>query len=92
MAKVWPFETILQNSKVLRGFCSCRARRNLVETKGFNFDKAMKKRGAPKNEGKSNDVYENKGQEFRPFELETILLKTQHLWISSNDVYENTRT
>ena len=79
IAGVWPFETILKNSNVLRGFCSCLAQSYLAENKWFNLGKAIRKRGVPKNEGKSNDVYENKGQEFKRFELETILLKTQHL-------------
>ena len=37
------------------------------------------KKGAPKNEGMSNDVYENKGQKNRHFGLETMLLKTNKL-------------
>jgi hypothetical protein len=63
----------------LEVFAHAGPKNYLAENKWFNFDKAIRKRGVPKNEGKSNDVYENKGQEFRPFELETILLKTQHL-------------
>jgi hypothetical protein len=49
------------------------------------------KKGDPKNEGKSNDVYENKGTVFADFKPETMFMKTNDLSFSSNDVSETKR-
>jgi hypothetical protein len=57
--------------------------KDLLDSKGDG------KKGDSKNEGKSNDVYENKGQIFCDFRSETMSMKTNGLCFSSSDVYEN---
>jgi hypothetical protein len=51
--------------------------KDLVHFRGAQ--EGLKKRGDPKNEGMSNDVYENKGPEISLCELETMLMKTKDL-------------
>jgi hypothetical protein len=52
----------------------------------------LRKKGDPKNEGMSNDVYENKGREISSNESETMLMKTKKLSVSCYDVDEKKGT
>ena len=61
---------------------------NSLKMKGLFCEMGMKK-WDPENEGKSNDVYENKGKCFLIFNFETMCMKTNELQISSNDVDDN---
>ena len=40
-----------------------------------------RRKGGPKNEGISRDVYENKGPEIWFLECLEMLMKTNHLWV-----------
>jgi hypothetical protein len=51
--------------------------KDLVHFRGVQEDR--EKKGDPKNEGMSNDVYENKGQKIPLCELEIMLVKTKDL-------------
>ena len=55
----------------------------------FLGEKTSKKRGTPKNEGKSRDVYENKRLKKWPLGSLEMLMKTHGLYVFSVDVAEN---
>jgi hypothetical protein len=58
----------------------------LVDSMGAGW---REEKGGPKNEGISNDVYENKGQKIFPLECLTICMKTKKLRGLSSDIDEN---
>jgi hypothetical protein len=55
----------------------------------FRGESGMGEGGAPKNEGISKDIYENKGQKKSARECLEMLFKTHDLRRSSGDVVEN---
>ena len=85
--RVW--NNVEQNKETYTLFTGARPKIILLSNKDLLDSRGDEQKGDPKNEGKSNDVYENKGQFFCDFSPETMSMKTSGLYFSSNDVYEN---
>jgi hypothetical protein len=53
----------------------------VTDIQRINRGGGAKKMGAPKNEGKSTEVYENKGQEKPTFVVSTEVTQNKHLMV-----------
>jgi hypothetical protein len=70
---------MLNKTKVVSSFYGNLSKTDVAEKSRLTEGEGPEKRGTPENEGKSVDVYENKGSKSGLFQSEDMLLKTNGL-------------
>ena len=83
------YPTMFNKTNMVRAFYPAFSKNRRVEKEGVMGEEKSKKGGTPRNEGISDDIYENKGRKKEGWESPTIVLKTIILYLLSEDVDEN---